>query len=67
MQTISFEAFTDPPRTAVTLELQYKLKGATFGGPITDILFVRRALGDSLRKTLMRFRRELDSEREFGS
>jgi hypothetical protein len=66
VQTISFEAFTEPPRTAVTLELQYKLKGATFGGPVTDILFVRRALTDSLRKTLMRFRRELEAEREFA-
>src|SRR3954452_1530691 len=66
-QTISFEAKTDPPRAVVTLELQYKLKGATFGGPVTDMLFVRRALTDSLRKTLMRFRRELEADRELGA
>jgi uncharacterized membrane protein len=64
-QAIAFEALTDPPRTAIKLELQYKLKGTTFGGPIVDVLFVRRALGDSLRKTLMRFRRELEADREF--
>jgi uncharacterized membrane protein len=64
VQTVSFEALTDPPRTAVRLELDYKLKGGTFGGPIVDVLFVRRALGDSLRNTLMRFRRELEADRE---
>jgi uncharacterized membrane protein len=66
VQTIAFEGLTDPPRTAVTLELRYKLKGPTFGGPVVDMLFVRRALTDSLRKTLMRFRRELEAEREFA-
>jgi uncharacterized membrane protein len=66
VQTVSFDALTDPPRTQVTLELQYKLKGANFGGPIADFLFVRRALGDSLRNTLMRFRRELEAEREMA-
>jgi hypothetical protein len=66
VQTIAFEALTDPSRTLVSLELQYKLKGANFGGPIADVLFVRRALGDSLRKTLMRFRRELEAERELS-
>jgi uncharacterized membrane protein len=67
VQTVTFEGKTDPPRTAVNLELDYKLKGATFGGPIVDMLFVRRALGDSLRKTLMRFRRELEADREMGA
>ena len=66
VQTISFEGLTDPPRAAVTLELQYKLKGPTFGGPVVDMLFVRRALADSLRKTLMRFRRELEAERDLA-
>jgi uncharacterized membrane protein len=66
VQTVTFDTLADPPRTSVTLELQYKLKGPTFGGPIGDILFVRRALGDSLRNTLMRFRRELEAEREFA-
>lgn len=63
-QTVTFEALTDPPRTSVTVELDYKLKGPTFGGPVVDMLFVRRALADSLRRTLMRFRRELEAERE---
>ena|SRR5215207_2729068 len=65
VQTVTFEAKTDPPRTELKVELQYTLKGATFGGPIVDMLFVRRALTDSLRKTLMRFRRELEAEREY--
>ena len=63
-QTVSFKALEDPPRTEMVVELEYKLKGMTFGGPIVDVLFVRRALNDSIRRTLMRFRRELEAERE---
>jgi Polyketide cyclase / dehydrase and lipid transport len=49
---------------AVGLELQYQLKER---GPIqtlTDIFFVRRALRDALRRTLVRFARELAADRE---
>jgi len=46
----------------VELELDYKLSR---GGPlrrITDVLFIRRALNDSLGRTLVRFAREADEE-----
>jgi len=51
-------------RVRVALELDYELKQ---GGPlrrIADALFIRRAIGDSLRRTLDRFARELEADRE---
>ena len=48
----------------IDLVLSYRLKS---GGPfmfVTDALFIRRALRDSLRRTLQRFARELAAERE---
>jgi uncharacterized membrane protein len=47
----------------MTLELEYTLSG---GGPlraVTDLLFIRRAQSDALRRTLYRFARELEAER----
>ena len=55
---IAFEAL-DGDAVAVSLELEYGLKSPGFAGPVVDLLFVRRALGDSLRRTLERFAREL--------
>ncbi|HEV2061231.1 MAG TPA: SRPBCC family protein [Solirubrobacteraceae bacterium] len=53
-------------RCRVALELDYQLKqGGLFAG-IVDALFVRRAVGDALRRTLSRFARELRSDRELG-
>jgi uncharacterized membrane protein len=57
-------AFTpvDDVATRVDLELEYTL---TRGGPfaaLTDLLFIRRALTDSLRRTLVRFSREAAEE-----
>jgi len=43
----------------VELELEYRIKHATFFTPLVDLLFVRRAFGDALRRTLARFGREL--------
>ena len=48
------------------LELSYALKEARPGMVVVDLLFVRRALRDSLRRTLHRFATELDAERELG-
>jgi hypothetical protein len=48
----------------ILLGLDYRLKQ---GGPlraVTDALFIRRALGDSLRRTLARFGRELAADLE---
>jgi hypothetical protein len=61
-QRVAFSAHGD--EVEIALELAYKLKK---GGPlmvITDVLFIRRALRDSLRRTVLRFARELDAERE---
>jgi hypothetical protein len=48
-----------PDGTRIELELDYKLSG---GGPVqgvTDLLFIRRAIRDSLGRTLDRFAAEL--------
>ena len=42
----------------VSLELDYELKGSNVLTPITDLLFIRRALGESLKRTLLKFARE---------
>jgi uncharacterized membrane protein len=62
-QRIAFEA-RDGQSIEVSLELRYTLKDPGFGGPLVDLLFIRRAVGDSLRRTLRRFGRELEAERE---
>jgi uncharacterized membrane protein len=48
---------------AVTLELEYTLTGIRFGAFVLDALFVRRAIRDSLRRTLERFGQELAAQR----
>ena len=50
--------------TKVTQRLAYGLQG---GGPlaaVTDFLFIRRAVSDSLRRTVTRFARELRADAE---
>jgi hypothetical protein len=42
----------------VALELDYELKERNALTPVTDLLFIRRALRDSLRRSLLRFARE---------
>jgi hypothetical protein len=46
---------------AVVLELRYALKDRN---PLLDLFFVRRAMRDSLQRTLARFAIELRAERE---
>jgi hypothetical protein len=61
-QEVSFAALADG--VEVALELTYELKS---GGPlrqVVDLLFIRRALGDSLRRTLVRFGNELAADGE---
>jgi hypothetical protein len=48
---------------AVTLELDYTLTAIRFGAFVLDALFVRRAIRDSLRRTLQRFGQELAAQR----
>ena len=58
-QTIEFAPAPDDPRaTAVALTLDYELLK---GGPlkvVTDAIFIRRAQGDALQRTLRRFATE---------
>ncbi|HKP89522.1 MAG TPA: SRPBCC family protein [Thermoleophilaceae bacterium] len=60
-QALAF-TLTDDGSTRVDIELDYQL---TQGGPlraITDLLFIRRALTDALRRTLRRFATEAAEE-----
>jgi hypothetical protein len=56
-QTVAFEPQDDEVRISLTLE--YRLKQ---GNPVVDLLFIRRALRDSLQRTLARFGHERRSE-----
>jgi Polyketide cyclase / dehydrase and lipid transport len=60
IQALAFEAVEQGTR--VTLRLEY---GLTAGGPlaaITDLLFIRRAVRDALRRTLRRYAVEAQEE-----
>ena len=62
-QRVRFEAVEGG--CEISLELAYELKrGRGPGARLTDVLFVRRALADALRRTLRRFAVELEAERE---
>lgn len=61
-QKVSFAALEDG--VEVSLELSYELKAAGLVRRMVDVLFIRRALGDSLRRTLNRLGQELAAERE---
>lgn len=61
-QSVAFEPDGDAVRVTVTLEYELKERG-----PLTwllDPLFIRRALRDSLRRTLARFAHERRAEAE---
>jgi len=61
-QAVSFEPGQDG--VAIALELEYELKGANVFTPLTDLLFIRRALRESLQRSLNAFARELRGDRE---
>lgn len=61
-QRVTFEPVTDGVR--IGLELAYELKEGNFFTPLTDMLFIRRALRDSLKRSLIRFARERRSDLE---
>ena len=60
IQTVAFEADGDQVR--ITLTLAYELKQHGPLGPLVDRLFIRRSVGDSLRRTLTRFTYERRAE-----
>jgi uncharacterized membrane protein len=60
-QAILFEP-VDDASTRVDMELDYTLTGAGPFGGITDLLFIRRAQTDAIRRTLRRFATEAAEE-----
>lgn len=61
-QRVRFEQLQDG--TAVGLELDYELKQRGPVRALVDLLFIRRAVRDSLRRTLASFSRELSADLE---
>ena len=57
VQRVSFAAVDE--LVEVTLELDYALTDQRPASRVVDLLFIRRAFGDSLRRTLESFGREL--------
>jgi hypothetical protein len=56
-------AFTpDEDGTLVEIELDYQLAGKGPLSVVTDVLFIRRALTDALRRTLRRFATEAEED-----
>jgi Polyketide cyclase / dehydrase and lipid transport len=53
-----------PDGVEVALELEYEIKQANLFTPVTDLLFIRRAMRESLQRSLNRFARELRGDRE---
>ena len=64
-QRVSFEP--GPHGVEVALEFEYELKDRNPFTPLTDVLFIRRALRDSLKRTLLRFARERQGDIELGA
>jgi hypothetical protein len=60
-QTVTFARAGDG--VSVALEFEYTIKRARPGMFVVDLLFIRRAVGDSLRRTLEGFARELGAAR----
>ena len=63
-QTVAFQP--GPDEVEITLSLEYEIKERTALTPVVDRLFVRRAMRDSLRRTLTRFANERKAEIQFG-
>lgn len=61
-QRVSFAPLPDGVK--IGIELSYELKERNFFTPLTDVLFIRRALRDSLKRSLIRFARERRSDLE---
>lgn len=59
-QTVAFTAQGDATR--VTLTMEYRIQEPTPLTPLVDLLFVRRAVGDALRRTVTRFAREREGD-----
>ena len=51
----------------MAFELDYELKTRNLFTPLTDALFIRRSLRESLTRTLLRFARERRGDMELGA
>ena len=58
----TFRVAPSTPGAAVELSLEYALTRYGALGPVADALFIRRAIRDSLRRTLFRFAVEAEEE-----
>ena len=65
-QAVTFQA-VDDDSTRVDLELDYELTRGGPLAPVTDLLFIRRAQFDSLRRPLRRFKVEAAEEAGLAS
>jgi hypothetical protein len=63
-QQVGFKPGTD--EVEITLSVEYEIKDRGPLTPVVDRLFVRRAMADSLRRTLSRFANERKAEIQFG-
>jgi hypothetical protein len=63
-QTVAFTPGLE--QTEVTLALEYELKQRHLLTPLVDLLFIRRAMTDSVRRTLRKFANERAAEIQFG-
>jgi uncharacterized membrane protein len=62
-QTVAFEGGPEGT-TRVTITLDYELKEKRVLGAVSDLLFIRRSLRESLQRTLARFARERRGDAE---
>jgi hypothetical protein len=58
----TFRAVESEGGSRVELSLEYTLTSYGPLGPLADVIFIRRALRDSLRRTIARFRVEAEEE-----
>ena len=65
-QVVTFAPLGDG-RSRMAIELTWKHKFGTVMTPLVDLLFVRRAFTDALRRTLSRFSREVRVETELSA
>ncbi len=63
-QTVKFEPGSEA--VEITLSLEYLIKDHTPLTPVVDLLFVRRAMADALKRTVTRFANERKAEIQFG-
>ena len=62
-QSVRFAPAGDD-KVAISLELRYKLKRAYLGSAVVDFIFIRRAMRDSMWRSLRRLAIELAADRE---